>query len=108
MLHNLISHIETQNEMSSRTSTLVSSVGSLIQLAITHGADITLKNEAGKSAFDLCSDPNSKEAFKLKVKLLLFYFIKFFSEFSSVHIKNSASKKSRFEKHQTMQFQQLR
>ena len=69
MLHNLISHIETQNDASSRSSTLVSSVGSLIQLAITHGADITIKNEAGKSAFDLCSDPNSKEAFKLKVLL---------------------------------------
>ena len=61
MLHNLISHIETHNDTSSRSSTLVSSVGSLIQLAITHGADITIKNEAGKSAFDLCSDPNSKE-----------------------------------------------
>jgi E3 ubiquitin-protein ligase mind-bomb len=65
-LHNLISHIETQNDTSSRSSTLVSSVGSLIQLAITHGADITIRNVAGRSAFDLCSDPNSKEAFKLK------------------------------------------
>jgi len=64
MLHNLIFHIE--NDTSSRSSTLVSSVGSLIQLAITHGADITIENEAGKSAFDLCSDPNSKDAFKLK------------------------------------------
>lgn len=70
MLHHLIKFIDSglSSDGDHSKGSLISSIGSLVQLAVSVGADIHLKNETGESPIELCKDPNLKNLIERAVE----------------------------------------